>query len=80
MQNANNIKMPTKPSWWNGVHCYEYHRNKGHRTNGCQRLKNLVQDILDKGDIMVEGHNDHKAFKIPLPNYDKGGPSTLNDK
>lgn len=43
----------------------------------------MVQYLLDKGDIMVDGHkinDDHEAFKNPLPNYDKGASSSSNNK
>lgn len=72
-----------KPPWWNDTHHCEYHRRKGHRSNDCLRLKNLVQDLLDKGDITVDGHktnDDHVAFRNPLLNYDKGASSSSNKK
>ena len=33
-----------------------------------------VKDLIDDGDIVVDGHNknsDHKAFKEPFPSYEK---------
>lgn len=76
--NTRDFEPQVKPSWQNDTHYCDYHRNKGHHTNNFLRLICLVQDLLDKGDIMVDGHktnNDHEAFKNPLPNYDKGGAS-----
>lgn len=46
------------------------------------RLKNIVQDMIDRGDLTVDGlktNGDHGAFKNPLPNYNKDGASTSND-
>lgn len=46
------------------------------------RLKNIFQDMIDKGDLTIDSHKtngDHKAVKHPLPNYDKGGESTSNN-
>lgn len=46
------------------------------------RLKNIIQDMINRGDLTVDGlktNDDHDAFKIPLPNYNKGGPSSSND-
>lgn len=82
MPATRNFEPQVKPPWWNESHYCDYHRNKGHNTNNCMRLKNIVQDMIDKGDIMVDDHKtngDHEALKNPLPNYNKGGASTLNN-
>lgn len=50
--------------------------------NDCMRLKNIVQDMIDWGDLTVDGlktNGDHRAFKNPFPNYNKDGASTSND-
>lgn len=46
------------------------------------RLKNIVQDMINKGNLIVDVHKtngDHEAFKHPLPNYDKDKSSTSNN-
>lgn len=38
-------------------------------------MKNITQDLIDKGDIEVDGHNSnegHTMFKEPFPKHDKG--------
>lgn len=46
------------------------------------RLKNIIQDMIDRGDLIVDGlktNNDNDTFRNPLSNYNKGGSSTSND-
>lgn len=53
----------------------EYHQNKGHKTSNYINLHHKIQDLIDDGDIVVDGHNknsDHKAFKEPFSSYEKG--------
>jgi hypothetical protein len=72
-----------KPPTWNDSYFCNYHRCKGHKTNNCQALRNLVQDLIDNGTITIEAHhnnNDHQAFKNPLPNYQKGETSMSKAK
>lgn len=67
LPDTQDFKPQVKPSWWNDTYHCKYHRSKGHRTNDYKILKNLVQDLLDKGDIIVEGHktnHDHEYLKI----------------
>lgn len=71
LPNMRDFEPQVKPPWWNDAHYCEYHINKGHCTNDRLRLKNLFQDLIDNGNIMVDGHktnDDHEAFKSPLPN------------
>ncbi|GLJ31915.1 hypothetical protein SUGI_0642360 [Cryptomeria japonica] len=77
-----NYEPQIKPPWWNDSHYCDYHRNKGHQMNNCMRLKHMVQDMIDRGDLTIDGlktNGDHGAFKNPLPNYNKDGASTSND-
>lgn len=70
-----------KLNWWNDSHHCEYHRNKGHKTNECMKLKHLVQDLIDDGTIKIEGpqnNEDHTAFKNPFLNHEKGKSSNSN--
>lgn len=46
------------------------------------RLKNIVQDMIHREDLTVDGHKtngDHEYLKNPLPNYNKGGASMSNN-
>ena len=69
-----------RPPWWTETSYCEYHQNKGHKTLNCVNLHNKVQDLIDDGALVVDGHNknvDHKAFKEPFPTYDKGESSKV---
>ena len=64
--------------WWNETSFYEYHQNKGHKTENCINLHHKIQDLIDDGDIVVDGRNEninHKAFKEPFSSYEKGESS-----
>ena len=57
---------------------YEYYQYKGHKTLNCVNLSHKIQDLIDDGDVVVDGHNknvDHKAFKEQFPSYDNGESS-----
>lgn len=77
-----NYEPSVKPPSWNEAYFCDYHRCRGHRTNNCQALKHAIQDLIDKGIIIVEGqqksNEDHHAFRNPLPNYQKGEFSDKN--
>ena len=67
-----------KPSWWLDEEYCEYHRGKGHKMNDCQRLKNVIQDLVESGEVKINGHttNDtHTEFKDPLLDHEKGTSS-----
>ena len=39
------------------------------------KLKDTIQDLIDGGTVLIDGpvkNSNHKAFKTPLPEYDKG--------
>jgi hypothetical protein len=66
------------PPWWNETSYYEYHQNKGHKVGNCINLHHKIQDMIDNGELVVDGHHknsDHKAFKEPFPPYEKGETS-----
>ena len=66
------------PQWWNETIFYEYHQKKGHKTSNNINLYHKIQDLIDDGDIVVDGHNkniDHKAFKESFLSYEKGESS-----
>lgn len=72
---AINWEPKVKPSWWNDADYCDFHNNKVHKMNDCMQLKHLVQYLIENKKVYVEGHqtnNYHSAFKIPLPNYEKG--------
>lgn len=45
-----------KPPWYNKNDKCEFHKIKGHTTNNCMRLKNIVQDLIKKGELDIEPH------------------------
>lgn len=72
-----------KPNWWNDDEYCEFHKSKGHKTRNCHRLKNNIQDLIDRGDIEIEGHSsnqEHEMFKEPLPKHDKGKAKAIDDQ
>ncbi|WP_044909002.1 hypothetical protein, partial [[Clostridium] innocuum] len=74
---------PNKPDWWREDHYCHYHRNKGHPTDNCFRLKDDIQDLIENGTISTDGltkNSDHTAFKDPLPKHDKGETSQTHKK
>ena len=78
MDNTQPYDPQPRPPWWNETSYCEYHQNKGHKIVNCINLRHKIQDLIDDGDIVVDGHNknvDHKAFKEPFLTYDKGESS-----
>lgn len=64
-----------KPNWWNDDEYYEYHKSKGHKIGNFNKLRNIIQDLIDRGDIEVDGHTsnqEHEILKEPFPKHDKG--------
>lgn len=45
-----------KPLWYNENNQCEFHKIKGHTTNNCMRLKNIEQDLIEKGEVEIEHH------------------------
>ena len=72
-----------KPSWWREDHFCEYHWNRGHNTKKNFQLKDAIQDLIDSGTMFTNGlakNFDHKVFKTPLLDYDKGESSQADKK
>lgn len=79
---ARDFEPKVKPTWWNDNHYCDFHRNKGHQTDDCQWLKHVIEDLIDNGVITVDGHKTnelHTTFETPLPNYEKGESSTMQN-
>lgn len=51
------FELKVKPTWWNDNEFCEYHRNKGHKTNNCHKLKNIIQYLIGNSEIKVEGNS-----------------------
>ena len=69
------------PPWWSKITFFEYHQNKGHKTRNSIKLHHKVQELIDDGDIIVDGHNmnlDHKDFEEPFLYYEKGETQNKN--
>lgn len=45
---------PFKSSWWNDNNFCDCHCSKGHKTYSCYKLKNLIQDLIDQGDVILD--------------------------
>lgn len=56
-----NYEPQVKPPWWNDNHFCDFHRNKGHHIDNCQRLKHVIQDLIDNGVIKVDGHTTNES-------------------
>lgn len=64
-----------KPPWYNENDKSEFHKIKGHTTNNYMRLKNIVEDLIENGEVDVEPHiknKDLKIYKDPIPNHSRG--------
>ncbi|GLJ59482.1 hypothetical protein SUGI_1510350 [Cryptomeria japonica] len=49
----------------------------------CHLLKNIIQDLIDRGEVEIEGHSsnqEHEMFKEPFPKHDKGKAATIDDQ
>lgn len=71
-----------KPHWWDEKDFYKFHNGIGHTIENCWKLKHIIQDLIENGNLKVDGLNtnvDHKAFKEPLPKYEKGETSKPKD-
>ena len=47
------------------------------------QLKDAIQDLIESGTMLIDGlvkNSDHKSFKTPLPNYEKGDSSQADKK
>lgn len=44
-----------KLPWYNKYEQCEFPKIKGHTTNRCDTLKNIIQDIIDQGEIAIKG-------------------------
>lgn len=81
MPKTSNYEPQVKPLWWRDNEYCEFHKGRGYKTNNCHRLKDIIQDLVDWGEIEVDGYNkktsnkDHTMLKNPLLSYEKGGPS-----
>ena len=72
-----------KLDWWKDDNFCNYHRSKGHNKDNCFKLKDAMQDLIDGGKVLIDGLvkiSNHKVFKTPLPEYEKGESSQVNKK
>ena len=78
MENLHPYDPQPRQPWWNETSYYEYHQNKGHKVGNCINLCHKIQDMIDDGDPVVDGHHknsNHKEFKEPFMPYKKGESS-----
>lgn len=74
-----------KPQWYNENEYCDYHHVSGHDTCKCMKLKNYIQDLIDKGDIEVAttkpgNSNDKlKMYQDPFPKHSKEKASSSHE-
>ena len=76
--NSHPYDPPIRPPWWKEDHTCSYHRSKGHNTENFFKLKDIIQDLIKAGKVVTDGlvkNADHRAFKQPLLEYEKGESS-----
>lgn len=71
---------PFKLAWWNDNDFCEYDRAKGHKTYICYKLKNLIQDLIEQGDVTVDTNKGstnqaHIIYKDPFVKNNQGQAS-----
>lgn len=54
---------------YNEEKMYHFHRQKGHDTNKCRTLKNIIQDSIENGKLEVDNH-------VAIPNQNLGFTKT----
>lgn len=63
--------------WYRENEYCEFHKIKGHSTNRCLKLKNYIQDLIDRGDIELESNEPISKnqqlgiYKDPFPKHDQ---------
>ena len=70
-----------KPRWYQENEYCKYHCVKGHDTNKCFKLKVFIQNLVDDGEIEVEGGPSSKNAKLkifqnPFPDHNNGNNNT----
>ena len=73
--NSHPYNPPIKPDWWKEDHFYNYHRSKGHNMDNCFKLKDVIQDLIDGGIVLIDSlvkNSNHKASKCPCLRMEKG--------
>lgn len=61
-----------KTQWYNEKDLSKFYKNKGYTTNNYMRLKNIVQDLVEKGEVDIEhwlGNHLFKIYNDALPNH-----------
>jgi len=74
-----------KPPSWNDNDFCDYNRIKAHKTSNCYNLKNIIQDFIDRGNIVVDqpsgsSNTDHIIFTNPLQNHGSRKASSSGTK
>ena len=72
-----------KSKWYRENEYCKYHCIKGHETNKCIKLKVFIQNLVDDGEIEVEGgptskNAKLKIFQKPYPNHNNDRNNTNN--
>lgn len=72
-----------KSKWYRENEYCKYHRIKGHDTKKCIKLKVFIQNLVDDGEIEVEGgtpskNANLKIFQKPFPNHNNDNNNNGN--
>ena len=81
--NAQSINLPKvkpedlsweKPIWYKDNEYCIYHRHKGYDTNKCNQLKNIIQRLIDDGQVLkgnpvAQPNRNLDFFQNPLPKH-----------
>ena len=66
--------LPKENRWYNEEESYHFHHQKGHDTNKCRTLKNIVQDLIYNGKLEVDNlvtipNQNLGIYQNPLPQH-----------
>lgn len=55
LPNYKNYQEPqVKPLWYRDEDHCEFHQTKGCKTQSCFKLKHLIQDVIEQGEVNVD--------------------------
>ena len=59
-------KNQPKSRWYRDNEYYNYHRIKGHDTKKCIKIKIFIQNLIDNGEIEIEGGSHSKIANLEI--------------
>lgn len=72
-----------KPIWYRENDYYAFHREKGNQINKCHHFQNVIQDLIEMGDLVINNplvpHNKNaNIYKDPLPRQNQVDANQVN--